>query len=59
MRGRPRCSARSAYASTPEDQVEEQLTVEDQPPASEDQPASNLTPEQVLQQLQAQLQSTQ
>ena len=59
MRGRPRRSVRSAYASILEDQVEEEPTVEDQPPTGEDQPALDPTPEQVLQQLQAQLQSTQ
>ena len=59
MRGRPRCSVRSAYASVPEDQVQEEPTVEDQPPAGKDQPALDPNPEQVLQQLQAQLQSTQ
>ena len=57
MRGRPRRSARSTYASTPKDQVKEGPTVEYQPPASEEQQAPNPTPEQELQQLQAQLQS--
>jgi hypothetical protein len=37
----------------------EEPAVKDQPPAIEDQQASDPTPEQVLQQLQAQLQSTQ
>jgi len=58
-RGRPRRSARSTYASAAEDQVVEEPVVEDQPPVGEDQPASDPTPEQVLQQLQAQLQSAQ
>ena len=58
-RGRPRHSAHSTYASAPEDQVEEEPAVEDQPPASEEQQAPNPTPEQELQQLQAQLQSMQ
>ena len=58
-KGRPRRSARSTYASAPEDQVVEEPAVEDQPPAAEDQQALDPTPEQVLQQFQAQLQSTQ
>jgi hypothetical protein len=58
-RGRPRRTTRSAYASAPEDQVVEEPTVEDQPPATEDQQAPDPTPEQVLQQLQAQLHRTQ
>ena len=37
----------------------EEPAVEDQPPAAEDQQALDPTPEQVLQHLQAQLQSTQ
>jgi len=59
MRGRPRRSAHITYASALEDQVVEEPAVENQPPTSKDQPASNPTLEQVLQQLQAQLQSTQ
>ena len=59
MRGRPRRNARSAYASAPEDQVIKEPMVEDQPPTAEDQQALDPTPEQVLQQFQAQLQSTQ
>jgi hypothetical protein len=58
-RGRPRRNTRSAYASAPKDQVVEEPTVEDQPPATEDKQALDPTLEQVLQQLQAQLQSTQ
>ena len=58
-RGRPRRSARSSSATAPEDQVGEEPTVEDQPPASEEQQAPSPTPEQELQQLQAQLQSMQ
>jgi hypothetical protein len=58
-RGRPRRNARNAYASALEDQVVEEPTVEDQPLAAEDQPNPDPTPKQVLQQLQAQLQSTQ
>ena len=58
-RGQPRHSVRSAYASVLEDQVQEEPMVEDQPLAGKDQPASDPSPEQVLQQLQAQLQSTQ
>jgi hypothetical protein len=58
-RGRPRRNAHSTYANAPEDQVVEEPAVKDQPPAAEDQPAPDPTPEQVLQQLQAQLQSTQ
>jgi len=42
-----------------EDQVTEEATGEDQPPALEEQQAPNPTPEQELQQLQAQLQSMQ
>ena len=52
MRGRPRRSVRSAYASVPEDQVEEEPAIEDQPLVGEDQPDLDPTPEQVLQQLQ-------
>ena len=55
MRGQSRRSARSTYASAPEDQVEEEPAVEDQPLASEEQQAPNPTPKQKLQQLQAQL----
>jgi len=58
-RGRPRPNTRNTYASALEDQVVEEPAVEDQPPAAEDQQASDPTLEQVLQQLQAQLQSTQ
>ena len=59
MRGRPGRNARSTYATTSEDQAEEQNTIEDQRPASEEQQAPSATPEQELQQLQAQLQSMQ
>ena len=52
MRGRPRRSVRSAYASILEDQVEEEPAIEDQPLVGEDQPDLDPTPEQVLQQLQ-------
>ena len=55
MRGRPRHSTRSTYASAQEDQGVEEPVVEDQPLTAEDQPAPDPTPEQVLQQLQAQL----
>ena len=58
-RGQPKRNTRSTYASAPEDQVVEEPAVEDQPPAAEDQQALGPTPKQVLQQLQAQLQSTQ
>jgi len=56
-RGRPRRNARITYATSSEDQAEEQNTIEDQRPASEEQQAPSATPEQELQQLQAQLQS--
>ena len=59
MRGRRKRSAHSIYARAPEDQVEEEPTVGDQPPASKEQQAPNPTLEQELQQLQAQLQSMQ
>ena len=58
-RGRLRRNTRNTYASALEDQVVEEPVVEAQPPVAEDQQASDPTPEQVLQQLQAQLQSTQ
>ena len=51
----PRRSARSTYATTTEDQDLEEDVAEEQPMATEEQPAPELTPEQVLQQLQAQL----
>ena len=51
MRGRPGRNARSTYATASEDQAEEQNTIEDQRPASEEQQAPNPTPEQELQQL--------
>ena len=54
-RGRPKRNTHSAYASAPEDQAVEEPTVEAQPPAAEDQQASDPTPEWVLQLLQAQL----
>ena len=57
--GRPRRNNRNAYASALEDQVVEEPVVKDQPLATKDQQASDPTPEQILQQLQAQLQSTQ
>ena len=57
-RGRPRRNARSTYASASEDQTIEEPIVEDQPPIAEEQQAPDPTLEQVLQQLQAQLQST-
>ena len=59
MRGRPGRNARSTYATASEDQAEEQNTIEDQRPASEEQQAPSPTLEQELQQLQAQLQSMQ
>ena len=58
-RGRLRHRAHSIYATTLEDQATEKPIVEDQPQASEEQQAPNPTPEQELQQLQAQLQSIQ
>ena len=57
-RGRPRRKARNIYASALEDQTIEVPIVDVQPPTAEEQQASNPTSEQVLQQLQAQLQST-
>ena len=58
-RGRPRRSAHSTYATTTEDQVEEEPAVENQPPTSKEQQVPSPTPKQELQQLQAQLQSMQ
>jgi hypothetical protein len=58
-RGRPRCNARSTYANIPKNQDIEEPIVEDQPLVAEEQLAPNPTPEQVLQQLQAELQNTQ
>jgi molecular chaperone GrpE (heat shock protein) len=58
-RGRPRRNTHSAYASAPEDHVEEEPVIQDQAPAPEAQQAPGSTPEQELQQLQAQLQSMQ
>ena len=43
MRGRPRHSARGTYANALEDQVGEELVVEDQPLASEEQQAPSPT----------------
>jgi hypothetical protein len=57
-RGRPRRNTSSTYALVQEDQVEEDA-VQEQPLASEVQQALGQTPEQELQQLQAQLQSMQ
>jgi len=56
-RGRLRCRACSTYATAAEDQATEEPIVEDQPPASDNQQAPDPTPEQELQQLQAQLQA--
>jgi hypothetical protein len=58
-RERPRCNARSTYASILENQDIEEPIVEDQPLVAKEQLAPNPTPEQVLQQLQAELQNTQ
>jgi hypothetical protein len=58
-RGRPRRSTHSTYATTTEELDIKEDAAEDQPAATEEEQSQEPTPEQVLQQLQAQSQSTQ
>jgi hypothetical protein len=55
-RGRPKRNTHSTYATNDEDHLEEEPVIEEQPSASE---VQDPTPDQELQQLQAQLQSMQ
>jgi hypothetical protein len=57
-RGRSRRNDRNTYATTTEEQDIEEDATKDQPVATEELPVPEPTLEQVLQQLQAQLQST-